>query len=396
MKKNIIETKTVKLIELVFDILVIIGSFVIALSMLHLQTPNLFFSGQQATQMYWSLGFIAGTSLLFFRIYSISMFKGNYLRNILKVVFSLFFVASLTFVFQLLYPNYLLSVYSPFLMVPIAIGILAITNYAFYLFLQKYNVKLALICGPRREVDKISKKILMDNNSFTMLNYIIYDDFDINDYSRLYGYVDKIDHVYITEQLSPSMKNSLISYCLKMQKPYFIVPKLHELTLNKSTMTQISDTMVFGVKGLGLTVEQRFFKRFFDLVVSLIVFIILSPLMLVVAILVKAHDRGPVFFKQKRMTRNNRIFTLYKFRSMIPDAEKHTGAIQAEKNDKRITPIGKILRKTRLDELPQLLNVISGDMSLVGPRALRVEEIEEFTRKNPEFQYRLNVKAGVT
>ena len=322
------------------------------------------------------------------------MFYGGYLRNGIKVILCLLLVALLTVIAQLIYPNYPYSLMASGVMIPIAFSFLAIFKGLFYLFLRKFHIKYALVCGPKKEADAIAKKVLFDDTRFTQLKYVIYDTND--DLSCLYTYIDEVDSVYLTEKLSPETKNLIISYCFKTQKPYFLVPKLYELALNSSAISQVSDTLVFSIKGLGLSVEQRVIKRIFDLVVSLPLAIILLPFMLIIALIIKLYDGGPVFFKQKRMTRFNKPFILYKFRSMIPDAERLTGAVQASKNDNRITPFGKLLRATRLDELPQLINVIKGEMSLVGPRALRVEEIEEFAKKDAEFVYRLNVKAGVT
>ena len=119
------------------------------------------------------------------------------------------------------------------------------------------------------------------------------------------------------------------------------------------------------------------------------------PIMLICAIVVKLCDGGAVFYRQKRLTQDGKEFMLYKFRSMIPNAELH-GAKLAENHDTRITPVGKILRKCRLDELPQLFNILKGDMSVVGPRPERPELCQEYEKQFPEFKFRLQVKAGLT
>ena len=118
--------------------------------------------------------------------------------------------------------------------------------------------------------------------------------------------------------------------------------------------------------------------------------------MIIVALLIKLYDGGPALFKQKRLTIDGKVFEVYKFRSMIVDAEKDGVARLASKNDNRITPIGKFIRAVRLDELPQLLNILKGDMSIVGPRPERPEIAEEYMKDMPEFAYRLKVKAGLT
>ena len=124
--------------------------------------------------------------------------------------------------------------------------------------------------------------------------------------------------------------------------------------------------------------------------------VIALPFMLVIAAAIKLEDGGPVFYKQKRLTLNGREFNILKFRSMIVDAEKYAGAVLAEDNDPRITKIGKLIRATRLDELPQILNILKGDMSIVGPRPERKCFADEFAKEIPEFEYRLKVKGGLT
>ena len=141
--------------------------------------------------------------------------------------------------------------------------------------------------------------------------------------------------------------------------------------------------------------EQMAIKRLADILISAIALIVLSPVLAIVALLIKLYDGGPVLFRQDRYTRNNEIFTLVKFRSMIVDAEKD-GAQFTVPGDKRITPIGKFIRATRIDELPQLINVLKGDMSIVGPRAERLENADAYTEMMPEFRYRTKVKAGLT
>ena len=156
------------------------------------------------------------------------------------------------------------------------------------------------------------------------------------------------------------------------------------------------DTPLMLVRGSGLTIGQKFFKRLTDIVISLIMIVIASPFMLVAAILIKSYDHGPVLFKQKRLTEGRKEFYVYKFRSMIVDAEKDGVARLASANDSRITPVGKFIRATRMDELPQLFNILKGDMSIVGPRPERPEIAEEYEKEIPEFAYRLKVKAGLT
>jgi len=145
-----------------------------------------------------------------------------------------------------------------------------------------------------------------------------------------------------------------------------------------------------------LQFEDKIIKRAMDIILSLIILPFILPFMFLAAIAIKIHDKGPIIYKQKRLTINSKEFEVYKFRSMILDAEKDGIARLATDEDKRITPIGNVLRKFRIDEFPQIINVLKGDMSLVGPRPERPELTQEYIKEMPEFTFRLNVKAGLT
>ena len=191
------------------------------------------------------------------------------------------------------------------------------------------------------------------------------------------------------------LKSSIALYCWEKKKELMIVPDVYDLVVNNASLVQFDDLMVYRAKSIGLTLEQRFFKRATDIVGSAAALLLLSPLIGAVAIAVR-RDGGPAFYAQKRVTRGGRVFKLYKFRTMILDAEKLTGPVLATKDDPRITRIGKRLRQTRMDEIPQFFNTLIGDMSLVGPRPEREHFIELYKETIPEYEYRTMVRAGVT
>ena len=155
------------------------------------------------------------------------------------------------------------------------------------------------------------------------------------------------------------------------------------------------DTTLLLSRNLRLTAEQLFFKRIVDIVFSLVGLVIASPFMLLIALAIKLYDGGPVFYKQPRLTRDKKVFMILKFRSMKMDSEVK-GAQLAKKEDDRITPVGRIIRRIHFDELPQILNILKGEMSLVGPRPERPEIAAQYCERIPEFDYRLKVKAGLT
>lgn len=154
---------------------------------------------------------------------------------------------------------------------------------------------------------------------------------------------------------------------------------------------------VFSVRDLPLNIPRnRFVKRAFDIFGSICGLIFLSPLFLVVAVLIKLESKGPVFYRQERVGRDNRVFMIYKFRTMRQDAEKQTGPIWAKADDPRRTKIGEFLRKSSIDELPQLINILKGEMSIVGPRPERPHFVEKFKKTIPRYLERHRVKAGLT
>ena len=191
-------------------------------------------------------------------------------------------------------------------------------------------------------------------------------------------------------------KEYIVEYCYKRGKEVYYTPEISDIVTNNSEHEIIDDISMFSYENKGLTIEQKIAKRTFDLVLSLIAAIIASPIMIIEAIAIKIEDGGPILYKQERATKGGKTFNVLKFRTMIVDAEKEGEAVLASKNDARITKVGTILRKARLDELPQLLNIIKGDMSIVGPRPERKSIAAEYEKDLPEFSYRLRVKAGLT
>jgi len=166
--------------------------------------------------------------------------------------------------------------------------------------------------------------------------------------------------------------------------------------LNTATTLWLSNTPVFSLRTPEPDLGTQAIKRIMDILISLFGIILTSLLMIVIAILVRLYDKHPAIYKQVRVTKNGKHFTLYKFRSMHPNAEEDGVARLTAMNDDRITPIGRFIRKTRIDELPQLFNVLSGAMSIVGPRPERPEIAEQYEEIYPNFAFRTKVKAGIT
>jgi len=200
----------------------------------------------------------------------------------------------------------------------------------------------------------------------------------------------------IINDVPSEIRNDILKFCYKNKIRTYVVPKLTDIVVRGATKINLFDTPLLLVKGNGLTPVQSFFKRAMDLVLCLIAMVVALPVMLVVAIAIKLEDGGPVFYKQARVSLNGKVFDILKFRSMIVDAEKDGRSIPATERDPRITKVGRFTRATRIDELPQLLNIIKGDMSIVGPRPERVEHMEKYGEEIPEFDFRTKVKGGLT
>ncbi|MEX1307688.1 MAG: exopolysaccharide biosynthesis polyprenyl glycosylphosphotransferase [Eubacteriales bacterium] len=203
------------------------------------------------------------------------------------------------------------------------------------------------------------------------------------------------DHVYFSHQCVIGKRNELLEYCSVNKIDLSFVPTSANIVINSGLFSSLDDLMTLDIRS-NQDLEYLVFKRLGDLFGSCLLLLLLAPLCAVITLLIFLQDGKSPIYKQERVTLNGEKFLLYKFRTMRLEAEKETGAVLASNGDERITKIGKILRSMRLDEIPQLINVLSGAMSLVGPRPERIEFIESTTKDYPEYRYRLTVKAGLS
>ena len=192
-----------------------------------------------------------------------------------------------------------------------------------------------------------------------------------------------------------SVRNDLLKYCYSKYIRVYLMPKISDVIVRGADPIHLFDTPIFLTREYSMTIEQRMVKRLIDVVCSLILIVLASPFMLITALAVKLYDHGPVLYKQVRCTTGGKEFKILKFRSMRVDAEKDGVARLASQNDSRITPVGKFIRKVRLDELPQLFNILKGEMSFIGPRPERPEIIKQYMEDMPEFAFRMKMKAGL-
>ncbi len=201
--------------------------------------------------------------------------------------------------------------------------------------------------------------------------------------------------VFLTAGIEGKARKKILNWADKYESEVYFVPEYHEVSLMTASMEKTDDMPTFHIPVLGLTMEERFVKRAVDLFLGSLALLLMLPIGLIVSFIIKL-DGGTVLYAQERLTRDGKIFRVLKFRSMVPDAEKLSGPVFAGENDPRITKVGYWLRATRLDELPQILNILKGDMSVVGPRPERPFFSCQFEAEIPQYVQRLKVKAGLT
>jgi exopolysaccharide biosynthesis polyprenyl glycosylphosphotransferase len=239
--------------------------------------------------------------------------------------------------------------------------------------------------GRLDEISKFSKK-------FDVQEYV---QCDFDDYRDLLEVIEPYE-VVLAVGVSATHRNSIAKECIDKGKQGYFVPHVGDIIMMGSRHVVQFSVPVMSVSRAYLQPEYLVIKRAIDIILSLLGIIILSPLMAIVAIAIKAYDGGPALYKQTRLTKDGKHFKILKFRSMRVDAEKDGVARLAAEKDDRITPIGKVVRACRFDELPQLFNILKGDMTIVGPRPERPEIASKYEEVLPSFRLRLQVKAGLT
>ncbi|MER2173189.1 MAG: sugar transferase [Carnobacterium sp.] len=217
-----------------------------------------------------------------------------------------------------------------------------------------------------------------------------------NCFKNVKAHLDEVDIVYLASRINEQEKMKIYELLMESDKKLFLNTSFENLVLVNPNIMNIEDESIIEVSQFKIPSEDGAIKRIVDILFSLLLIVIASPFMLITAVLIKLTSKGPVFYKQIRITQDGKEFPILKFRTMSATAEKDTGPVLATSNDARITPIGKYLRALRIDELPQLFNVLTGDMSVVGPRPERPFFVDQFKKENPYYYLRHNVRAGIT
>ncbi len=323
-------------------------------------------------------GFKIGVSRLYDVVYSLA----------LSMVLTNFFIyLELSLIARIMLSVIPILICTAIQLVIIFIGAYAINSVYFKLYSPR---KIIAIKDVNMGRDAIIKKMSKIHKRYN-INMVMDISTPINE---IFSAIDEHEAVLICD-FDKALQNKILRYSYATKKRIYFLPNSNDIVLSNTVQSQIFDTPILMCRNQGLTEEQKILKRIMDLFISSVGLIIASPFMIIISLAIKLYDGGPVFFKQNRVTENGKIFNVLKFRSMIVDADK-VALRKATSNDDRITPIGKIIRPLRLDELPQLLNILFGDMSFVGPRPERTENVYEYTKLYPEFDLRHRVKGGLT
>ena len=331
---------------------------------------------------------------VFFFTKVFSGYKIGYLR-ITEICLSNFlaiFCANIVEYFQLCLIMNQYVIVKPLVIVAIVEALLVVP-YVFVvrkLYVQMYPPRKMIVIYGAYAPDDLISKINTRKDKYDICASVSY---EIGN-EKLFALIKEYKAVVLCD-LPGKVRNEIMKFCYNESIRTYVTPKISDVILRGAEDIHLFDTPLLLSRNQGLTIEQRFTKRTMDIVCSFLGLLILSPFMLVTALIIKLYDGGPVFYKQERLTRDGKKFKIIKFRSMCTDSEVN-GARLAMKDDDRITPFGKLLRSTHFDEIPQLINILKGDMSIVGPRPEREEIAEQYKEIIPEFSLRLKVKAGLT
>ncbi len=253
------------------------------------------------------------------------------------------------------------------------------------------NIKVMVLTVPNHD-SKAVRNFRSNRSPRHRLTHVV----DGNYLQHLREELPHYDSVHVSDRIEPALRQQIIEFALTERKEVFMTADFNRLLMINPTIMSIEDESIVLVNPFRIGGEYDILKRIFDILLSLVLLILTSPLMLIAALAVKLTSPGPVLYRQTRITKNNKPFQILKFRSMTQTAEQESGPVLATTNDARVTKVGKYLRSLRIDELPQLINVLRGDMSIVGPRPERPFFVDQFTELNPRYPLRHNVRAGVT
>ncbi len=340
------------------------------------------------------IGLYALMLLLFYRVFgSLKMDRMRIPEALLTQVLSILAVNAVTYLQLCLIGNWrFMTNVTPILWMTLA-DLVATTVWVFvtrWIYVRLYPPRKLLAIYGQYSPDGMLRKLAARGDKYTIGETISID----ADLEEIKAKIRSYQNVILMD-IPDEIRNKLVKYCFERDVRCYTVPKISDIMIKSASEVHLFDTALLLFRNHGLTLGQSVAKRLFDILASFAAIVLLSPFMLLTALAIKLQDGGPVFFTQDRLTRDGKVFKLYKFRSMRV-AQPADGYCMTRKGDSRITPVGRFLRRSHIDELPQIFNILKGEMSIVGPRPECPDLAEEYCRIIPEFTYRLKVKAGLT
>ena len=333
---------------------------------------------------------LLGTVLSFFLF---NLYNGLIRKSIKDILYSLFLALVVTTLF-IMGLAYLMEI----LAFPRSIVLIALLiEYVLFAALRIATLFVSKrVLGIRKVllIGRSSSETMLMKRKFTEYDVNRYLEFEMANVGETQKKIDNADCIVINPKVEDHAK--ILNLCMRKGKEVILVPDMIDISIFSAETHYIDDKLMLLLKRPGLNNSQRLVKRVFDLIVALLVLIVVSPVLILLMILIPVLSPGPAIFYQERSGEGGIPFKVMKFRTMVDNAEEGTGPVLATQNDPRITKFGAFLRATRLDELPQLINVINGDMSMVGPRPERKFFIDQFKETIPYYNYRMAVKPGIT
>ncbi|MCI9230187.1 MAG: exopolysaccharide biosynthesis polyprenyl glycosylphosphotransferase [Lachnospiraceae bacterium] len=353
---------------------------------------------------FWGKGHVVEVTIYAFVLILLSSMYGGmrlgYLKNV-ELIFSQVFATLMANIF--IYAELSVMAAQPFVLdvfilmtIEQTMVVVIYINVANRIYRAIFPPRRLLLIHGDRPIENICGKFESRRDKYIITRTIhVGEGFDAVSGAILESYESGECNAVVLGDISVVDRTPLIKFCYAHSIRFYLLPKITDVILMGAEELHVFDSPMMVTREYCLTVEQRIVKRCIDVSGALVLLILASPFMLITAIAIKLYDGGPILYKQVRCTLDQREFYIMKFRSMRTDAEKDGVARLAQKNDDRITPVGKIIRKCRIDELPQLVNILKGDMSFIGPRPERPEIIAQYLEVMPEFAYRMKVKAGL-
>lgn len=260
------------------------------------------------------------------------------------------------------------------------------------LYIKFNGTKKVMIVGTKEKARSAFQNFDEAKNERHKVEMIVIDNY----YENIKAHLNDIDIVYLANQIDEEERIKIYDMLIKNEKKIFLNTSFENIVMVNPNIMNIEDESIIEISDFKIPAEDDLVKRLIDIIFAITLIVLTSPIMLITAILVKLTSKGPALYSQVRITQDGQEFNILKFRSMAATAEEKSGPVLASSSDARITPIGKYLRALRIDELPQLFNVLKGEMSVVGPRPERPFFVEQFQEQNSAYYLRHNVRAGIT